>query len=253
MKTPPWKGDTELEAALGGCEECRGKGGDLFGKKAADACTNPKCYANRLAAYIEVQLKKNPDLVRLSGNYSNTDDLIGTQSYKEIHSKKERCDHAEKGIIVNGYGFSHMIQFCRAPECEKHWKHETPGGHYKPTTEEREARKKARAAEIKKKEKEDAALAAALENIAWPITEKHLDVLVDLVFGRFGYSYIQPVAARHGIKAVKKTQNGYTSRDLETPLRKWVNEQSKEGKLRSLFEIALEANSYDRTKYLKRL
>ena len=59
-----------------------------------------------------------------------------------------------------------------------------------------------------------------------------------LVFSRFGYSYLQPVAARHGIKAEKKEHNGYTSRDLDTPLRKWVDAQGKEGKLRFVFEVA---------------
>ena len=41
-----------IGGGFGGCGECNGKGGDLFGKKAADASTNPKCYATRLLAFI---------------------------------------------------------------------------------------------------------------------------------------------------------------------------------------------------------
>jgi ParB family transcriptional regulator, chromosome partitioning protein len=253
MKTPPRVNDEEMKAVLGGCEECKGKGGDLFGKNAVDACTNPKCYAQRMAAYIEIQMMKNPNLVRLSGNYSNIDDIIGTSSYHEINGKKDHCDHEQKGIVVSNSGIGHTKTICRAPECEKHWKHEAPGGHYKPSAEEREARKKAKQKEIEKKQKEDAAFLAALENVKWPMSEKSLGVLLDCMFGRFGYSYMQPVAKRHGIQAVKKTQNGYTSRDLDTPLREWVDCQDKSGKLRFIFEVALEANAYDRAKYLKRL
>jgi ParB family transcriptional regulator, chromosome partitioning protein len=251
MANPPWSNDDEMKAALGGCDECKGKGGDLFGKKAADACTNPKCFANRMAAYIDIKLKADPNLVKLSGDYSSSEELLGSGHYHEISGKKDGCDHEEKGIIVDGRGIGRIIRFCRAPECKKHWSKQSPQGHYKPTKEELAARKKARQAEEKKKEKANAALAAALERIKWPLSENALDVLIDLVFSRFGYSYLQPVATRHDIKAVKKTQNGYTSRDLDTPLRKWVDAQGKDGKLRFVFEVALEMT--DTAKFIKRL
>jgi ParB/RepB/Spo0J family partition protein len=251
MDTPPWKGDAEAQAVFEGCEECKGKGGTLFGKDAAEACTNPKCYAQRMAAYIALETGKHPELVRLTGGYSNDGDLIGRSSYHEITGKKDGCEHEEKGIVISGDGIGHKKAFCRAPECKKHWAKETPGGHYKPTPEELAARKKVREAEAAKKEKANAALAAALQRITWPLSENALDVLIDLVFSRFGYSYLQPVAARHGIKAEKKERNGYTSRDLDTPLRKWVDAQGKEGKLRFVFEVALEMT--DTAKFIKKL
>jgi ParB family chromosome partitioning protein len=75
MLTPPWKGDAEAQAVFEGCEECRGKGGTLFGKDAAESCSNPKCYAQRMAAYIALETSEHPDLVKIAGSYSNEGDL----------------------------------------------------------------------------------------------------------------------------------------------------------------------------------
>jgi hypothetical protein len=173
-------------------------------------------------------------------------------SYHEITGKKDGCEHEEKGIVLSGNGIGHKKTICRGPECKKHWAKAAPGGHYKPTKEELAARKKARQAEAAKKEKANAALAAALERIKWPLSENALDVLIDLVFSRFGYSYLQPVAARHGIKAITtKEKYGNTRRDLDTPLHEWVNAQGKDGKLRFVFEVALEMT--DNAKFIKRL
>ena len=58
MESPPWKGDEQMQAALGGCDECKGAGGDLFGKTASESCSNPKCYAMRIAAFIEIKKKE---------------------------------------------------------------------------------------------------------------------------------------------------------------------------------------------------
>lgn len=149
------------------------------------------------------------------------------------------------------HGVGHIKTICRAPECQKHWATKSPGGHYKATAEERAARKKTREAEAKRKEKEDAALATSLEKVKWPLTEKSFGVLLDLIFSRFGYAYIQPVAARHGIKAIKVKDHGHERHDLETPLRQWVDAQDNDGKLRYIFEVALEMT--DKAKYLKRV
>jgi hypothetical protein len=253
MKSPPWKGDQEAQAVFEGCEECRGKGTNLFGKGAAEACSNPNCYAQRAAAYIALQLAKSPELVKLSGNYSNDDDLIGRSSYHEIAGRKDGCDHQESGIVVSGEGLGHKKVFCRAPECEKHWVRSAPGGHYKPTKQELAARKKQREDDAKKKAAADKRVLEAVAKVKWPMSEKHLDVLFDLVFRRFGYSYLQPVATRHGVKAVKtKRKYGYMGRDLEKPLVEMAEKNGKTGKLQLIFEIALETQGSD-VKVLKNL
>jgi GH24 family phage-related lysozyme (muramidase) len=120
-------------------------------------------------------------------------------SYHEITGKKDGCEHEEKGIVLSGNGIGHKKTICRGPECKKHWAKAAPGGHYKPTKEELAARKKARQAEAAKKEKANAALAAALERIKWPLSENALDVLIDLVFSplRLQLSSTRCRASRH--------------------------------------------------------
>ena len=205
-----------------------------------------------MAAYIALETGKHPELVRLTGNYSNDGDLIGRSSYHEITGKKDGCEHEEKGIVISGDGIGHKKTFCRAPECKKHWARETPGGHYKPTPEERAARKKEREKAEKAKAADDKRVLDGVANVKWPLTEKQLDVLFDLVFRRFGYSYLQPVAARHGVKAIKTKTNGYERRDLETPLAEMAEKNGKTGKLQLIFEIALEASGND-AKFIKSL
>jgi hypothetical protein len=101
------------------------------------------------------------------------------------------------------------------------------------------ARKREREKEAEKKAAANKRILDAVAKVKWPLTEKHLDVLFDLVFRRFGYAYQQPVASRHGIKAIKTTDRGYERRDLETPLAEMAEKNGKTGKLQLIFEIAL--------------
>ncbi|AVT83650.1 hypothetical protein RPYSC3_47900 [Rhodopseudomonas palustris] len=251
MKSPPWKDDEQMREMLGGCEECNGKGADLFGKRTADACSNPKCYANRLNAFIAIKLRENPDLVRLTDNYTNEGDIIGTSSYKAIKSKKDRCKHAEGAIVVQGDSIGQTFDICRAPECNKHWPTSRPGGHYKPTAEEREARKKQRQADKERDEKRAKAITAALEKVSFPLTAKQLDVLLDSVFEKFDYTEFEPICKRHEIE-VPKVDWGH--RDYAGSLKSFIKEKSAEEKLRLIFEIITETQWHDeRMKSLKRL
>ena len=257
MKNPPWQGDEEMKAALGGCDECKGKGGDLWGKKASDACTNPKCYATRIAAYIETKLKTNPGLVKLSGSYTGSEDAPGYGQWHAITSKKDGCDHEEKGIVIEGNGVGHVMRFCRAPECKKHWASQTPHGHYKPSAEEIAKRKKARAAEAKAHEKQTAEILAGLERVKLPLSDKQVDVLFDLALRRAGTSYQQPVIKRHAVKAIVKANKYGDRRDYEATVRKIVaDEKSQDAKLRMVFELLLPDARYsadDLKLVLKRL
>src|SRR5579883_718234 len=251
MDTPPWQNDEEMKATLGGCEECKGKGGDLFGKAAADACTNPKCFANRMAAYIEAKLQANPKLISISGDYSGADGLIGSGQYHEINGKKDGCDHSEKAIIVPGRGIGHTKTICRAPECDKHWAHRSPGGHYKPTPEERAARKKQREQDKKDAEKAAKDVTTALQGIKLPLPQKHMDVLYDLVFEKAGYSTYQPLCRLLGI-TVEKDKDG--RRDYAAALRKFAETHGNLGKVRMIFALLLPLYWDDeRKKLLKRL
>lgn len=239
---PPWKGDKEVQAAFEGCDECKGKGGDLFGKTAAEACTNPTCYAKRLLAYVEIQKQKHPEYVLLTSNYKGQGDLIGSNSYKEIYNKGMKCEFQESGIFVEGHKIGQTISLCRNAECQKHWKREAPGGHYKLTKEEKEKRKKEKQKEEERQAKKDAAFLASLEKVTMPLSEKHLEMMFDLLFGRLGYSYLQPVVKRLGLKPVKEEfSSGFVSRDFEKPLKEWAKEGGINRKLQLVMHLLIEA------------
>ena len=132
------------------------------------------------------------------------------------------------------------MNFCRAPECEKHWSSQTPGGHYKPTKEEREQRKKEREKAAKKKAKGEAELSKALAKVKWPLSEKQLDVLLNLILLRNGTSVTTPIAKRHGIEPLIKESYGRKYKDYETPLRKLITNSKPQAKAAFVFELLFE-------------
>jgi ParB family chromosome partitioning protein len=240
MKNPPWHGNEELTAALGGCEECKGKGGDLFGKRTADACSNPKCYANRLTAFINLKLAERPELVKLSGNWGTNSAELPTRGSYKVLSKKEKCDFAQEGIIVEGEGVGTILKICMDGDCAKHWGSGKRNGAstYKPTANELATRKRKAEADKKRKAKETESFQAALAKLAFPLSEKHLDALLEFALYRCGTSYQQPVVALLGLEAIKRAEKGYMDpkktrmvRDYSATLRKYA-EASNAAKLR---------------------
>ena len=240
IKNPPWTNDEDAKAVLGGCDECKGMGGDLFGKKAVDACTNPTCYANRLAAYMDIQLKKEPSLVKLSGYYSETDGLPGQNARKEITTKKG-CAHEEHGIVVVGDGMGRVIRFCRSGDCKQHWPEEKPrGGQYKPTPKEVAERKKLAQAEKAKTEKNASAFRTALAKESVPLSKKHIDSLFALSIDSHGSFSQQALVKLLGLEAVQ-AKSTYAKRgfvnDYEATLVKYATDQDK--KLQVVFGLLM--------------
>jgi len=132
------------------------------------------------------------------------------------------------------------LSVCTDPQCEKHRDSHTAGYHVSPEekAKRRSERKKERELAENKKIKENEAFLSALGKVKWPLSEAQLDFLFEAIT-HFGFSYQQPIASRHGVKAAVKTKN-YKQRDLETPLRKLAERDGKSGKLRMVFEFAIE-------------
>jgi hypothetical protein len=122
------------------------------------------------------QAQSRPEPSKLSGDYSSSEELLGSGHYHEISGKKDGCDHEEKGIIVDGRGIGRIIRFCRAPECKKHWAKQSPQGHYKPTAKEKAARKRAAVAAKKRKENEASTFQTALSKIELPLSTSMLSL-----------------------------------------------------------------------------
>ena len=245
-KKAPWKDDEQMKAMLKGCEECEGKGGDLFGKKAADTCTNPQCYAQKLTAYIAIKLQENPGMKKLSSNWgqSNEEGVLAKSEYHEINSKKDQCKSMEKAIIVEGDGMGRVVNICNDMACKKH-NAEITKKVYKQTPEEKEARKKEQEKVKKQKEKDRENFQNALAKVKWPLSEKQLDALFEFAFNRCGFSYQQPVAQLLGLEPVKKSQKDWGGEkvrqvsDWEATLKKYAKENGNVGKLRVIVGLLI--------------
>jgi ParB family chromosome partitioning protein len=248
---PPWKDHEKLVAAAAPCAECeKKKGGDLFGKGAAEQCGDPTCFARRMAAHIELTKQefkgKNIPLVLVaSGFVSNLPKgVIHHHDYNHV-TGKDTCDSESKALVVVGdEDVGRVIRVCTNKQCRTHGETQY-GTPYKKTPKEIAARKKEVARVKAARAKFEAEILKGLEKVKWPLSEKQLDALLDLVFSRQSTHFQMPAVKRHELKPVVKKHDGYTSKDYESPLRKLAEEGGKEAKLRLVFELLIpEWNPY---------
>lgn len=259
----PWKDDAELVATLEGCAECVGKASaNLFGKDAADECTNPKCWAQRMAAYIAKKRKDDPAMLAIFAGYGRSEKKEGVltrDEYHEITGKEDTCADAEKGIVVEGHGIGRILKICRSVECKTH--RSKPGsGSYKATPKEKEKRAKEREAAKAKAEKDAKEVQDGLKKIKFPLSEKHLGVLFDLALQHTGFNDQQPFCKMLGLDIVtvdhKATeyQKAYKTKDYEATLRAYADKGGNAGKLRVIFGLLMPSVWADeRRKVLKKI
>jgi ParB family transcriptional regulator, chromosome partitioning protein len=95
-----------------------------------DTCTDPSCYKMKLQAHIarkQAEFKETGEhALQLSANYGPTaadkklGKLIYRNSWTEV-KKKDRCEHAQKGIVLSGTdSMGHVLEVCADPKCKKH-------------------------------------------------------------------------------------------------------------------------------------
>lgn len=235
LSNKPWAKDAKLAEMVGDNSK---KGPSLFDDPSAGV--DPVAYAQQMAAFIEIKVReykeKGEELVKIATCYGTPDTkgAIGRNEYR-IVEKGDKPKTVKKGIIVEGDGVGKIVVITTDKEITKE------STVYKQTPAEKEARKKQIEKERIEKEERNQKIIDGTQKVKMPLSEKHLDVLFDIAFRRFGFSYIQPVAARHGIKAVKVKRGGYDHRDLEGPTRKHFENLGVDGKLQFIFEVGLEA------------
>lgn len=212
LKNQPWKNDAELAAAVGPCQECP-KGTDLFGEKAEGECSDPTCYARKMTAYIELKKKEYQDkkipLTLVSSTHSGQAQDIGkgvkpSSEYVELE-KKDHCDSEHKALIVHGYrDIGKIIRICTDKACKKH-NYQSSAYALKPA--EKARRKREMEKEKAKKDFEAVEIEKAAKKIAWPLNEKGLDVLFEIVMSRVGMDAMRPFVKRKGWEVERKTNN----------------------------------------------
>ena len=79
-----------------------------------------------------------------------------------------------------------------------------------------------------------------MDNVKWPLSQKVLDIMAEMILQGHGTTVIRPVAKRFGILVKKSTRDSYTSYDWEASVREAFKKMDKSEKLRFVFEIMLE-------------
>jgi len=230
----PWLKDEAIAKVVGPCKECPPNREDLFGKVQSGQCTDLKCWQRKITAYLKWRKEQDPELAFVTMSYGKSEvPGVITQSNFQIVGARDRCDFAEKALVVEGEDLGKTLWICGDGKCKEHY-----GGRseYAPSPKEQANRKKEREREEAKRVKFDLVVSNALLKVTWPLSEKHLDALLEIALSNMSTSYLMPVLKRHDLKA-EKTKDG--GRDYRAPLRKLAEENEKDGKLRMIFELLL--------------
>lgn len=236
LKNQPWLKDKKAMIAVGPCNECPPPRTALFGDIKEGQCTDLRCYTRKLKAYFEWRVKENPELVLVSTLYGKAEraNVISQSQYELV--KEKACDYVTEAIVVEGEDIGSSLLVCFDKECTKHRRNDSE---YAPSDKERAKRKKERERDEARRTKFDDGVTAALLKVKWPLSEKHLNALLELSLTTRGTSYIMPIVKRHDLKPDKKKGKYGIERDYTAPLRRLAEEGGRDAKLRLIFELLL--------------
>lgn len=227
----PWLKSKEAMAAVGPCHECPKETSTLFGEVKEGACTTSRCHSRKMKKYIEWMKEQTPGLVLVSKEEygGHKAGVLGEYDYKKV---AKEAKNAKPALIVAGKDRGKLIsvQVTKMPvgqmTPEEKVKHEEE------VKKEKIESDKRRAAE---KEKENRKMEGALKNITWPLKEKHLEPLLDIVLENSNEA--AEVADRLKLEA-KRDEDGDIE-DVEKALRDYFIKADARTKLQIIFELGL--------------
>lgn len=239
----PWLKSKEAMEAAGECTECKPNSESLFGPVKEGACTDLKCWKNKIKKYFSWKVKMGK-LKRISSEYGQAPKgVISLSDYVKVGRKKEdRCDSVLKAIVVEGSGLGKEIDICINPKCEKH---KGAQAQYGLTAKEVKERKEDRKKEIENAKKAKVAmekkLADALKKVKWPLSEKHLDALLTLALELAGSNAYRTIAKRHELEVEKENQSwGGTCYRYDKAIEKMAKGLDKNEKIKFVFELLID-------------
>jgi len=250
MKSPPWKGDEAMKAAIAEATGFKAEGANLFGEETLETIEDPAKYARAVAAFIQLTINEHEaagkPLTLISDSWSGGKKVKSRDQYTLV-SEHKGCKSGQPGLYVEGKNAGKIVKICLDKKCKACHPYSTEANETPAQTEKRaKARKAELAAEKAKKESRVKAIDAAVAKVRWPMTEKELDALLELAFKDHSTSTFQPLCKRLGIEP-KITKRGgqyaYTTRDFEKPLREYVAAKEAQGKVRVLFHLLIEATN----------
>lgn len=121
------KDDATLIPAVGACSDCPKRAGNqplLFPDiRKGDTCTDPRCFAAKQDAWIARLRAENPKAPRIYTAWESkpAKGVLTGREFRRIGGKKDRCDHQQPAIALNGKEAGQLVQVCCHPACKTHF------------------------------------------------------------------------------------------------------------------------------------
>ncbi len=210
------KDDADLVPGIGPCTTCPKRTGFVpalfpdISKK--DTCTDRHCYHEKLEAHIarnKARLEeKGVQFLQVSTDYQSgkakDGEPLPRNRYVEIANKKDRCESAQKAIVVEGReGHGKTLEVCADPHCKKHRPYNGGDGDRWRQEQKRAEQKRRREYTVRRK-----ILSACTATVTWPLERKFLELLAIGVFEGLWTDHQKEIAAHHEWEAEKK-KGGY--------------------------------------------
>lgn len=247
----PWAKDAKLAELVG---DDMGKE-TLFGKKPTD---DPVEYARKMAAYIELMIRraaeKKEKLVKICTSYGTPDlkGVLGRDQYKMLESKEaiKKATNPHKGIVAEGGNMGRIFWITTAKEDLQQSESST----YRLSPAEKAKRKKEREAADKKRAKDHVDTQKAVGRMSWPISQKHLDALVDIAISQASHDTLQGICKRRELEAEKyQSHNGRNYQGAVQKLAGTLKPKEKAGLMLELMLPGYSPHWDGRSKWLKRI
>lgn len=225
----PWLKSVEAMAAVGSCKECPKETNTLFGQAKEGACTTTRCHKRKMQKYIDWMKEKTPGLVLVSTEYGRKAGVLSEYDYKKVAKDSKGSKPA---LVVDGTGRGKIInvKVSNMPVAQM-------------TPEEKakrdEVAKKQRDADKKRDDKrladEGRKMDNTLKNVSWPLKEKHLEPLLDLMIEH--ENNIEDIASRRQLPGEKDEDGNY--KDAEQAVRDFFGKTDARVKMQIVVEVGL--------------
>jgi ParB family transcriptional regulator, chromosome partitioning protein len=224
LKDAPFdKRDAQLVPAAGSCVDCPKRTGHnklLFADVSRqDACSDPKCYAEKVSAHVAKAIAAKPKLVQVSTAYGQQQEgnpTLPRNKYVAIRSERPKtkeeaarpefktCKYTTEAIVTEGGEKGELRKVCASPDCPVH--------HPKKQQTRADAASKAG----REKERKEAAIASTtglrtLEAIAAAVPvrlmKRDLLFVVERLASLLDENRLAVIARQHGIKKAKDSDS----------------------------------------------
>lgn len=238
----PWLKNKEAMAAVGPCHECPKDTNTLFGEVKEGACTTTKCHQRKMKKYIEFMKEQTPGLVLVSTGYNHEAGVLGEYEYEKVAKGRKG---AKQALIIKGKNRGKIINVVVTKMPVNQMTPEEKQKHEEEVKKQRIEEQKRRNAE---KAKENRKMENMLKNIIWPLKEKHLDPLFEMIM-EHGED-LNDIAKRRKLEGKMDQDGSYENPD--EVVKEFFVKSDPRTKMQLIVEVALESIWGDTNSIMKK-